>query len=209
MSDVVTEDAPPQGKREQTKAANRAAILAAAKTVFAEMGYGAASVRDIVRRTDLATGTFYNYFPDKESVLTALLDEHAAEIRVKVRAARKASTTLEDFVRSGFKAYFEHLAADPELFQLIRRNAGTIRAMFDEPSIGAGVTELAEDLDVAVAAGLVPAHDTHYMAGVMVGGAFEVAILMLERGDQGQVEAAVDFVTQVFLGGIERLGRPL
>jgi hypothetical protein len=40
----------PPGKREQTKAANRAAILTAAREVFADIGFGAASVRDIVRR---------------------------------------------------------------------------------------------------------------------------------------------------------------
>ena len=48
------------GKREATKAANRLAILVAGRSVFGELGYGAASVRDIVRHTDLATGTFYN-----------------------------------------------------------------------------------------------------------------------------------------------------
>ncbi|MDX6656088.1 MAG: hypothetical protein QOH62_881, partial [Solirubrobacteraceae bacterium] len=47
------------GKREQTKAANRTAILDAARVVFSQIGYGAATVRDIVRETDLATGTFY------------------------------------------------------------------------------------------------------------------------------------------------------
>ena len=50
-------------------------------------------------RTDLATGTFYNYFPDKESVLRALLEEIAAEARARVRAARRGGpTTLEEFV---------------------------------------------------------------------------------------------------------------
>ena len=45
------------GKREQTKAHNRAAILAAAREVFAELGYDAAGVRDVIRRTELASGT--------------------------------------------------------------------------------------------------------------------------------------------------------
>ena len=64
------------GRREQSKAENRAALLKAARTVFAEMGYGAAGVRDIVRRTDLASGTFYNYFKDKAERL-ALLQPNA------------------------------------------------------------------------------------------------------------------------------------
>ena len=60
------------GKREQTKQNNREAILEAAKVVFADLGYGATSVRDIIRRTGLASGTFYNYFKSKEEVFEAL-----------------------------------------------------------------------------------------------------------------------------------------
>ena len=127
-----------QGKRERTKQANRAAILEAARDVFAELGYGAASVRDIVRRTDLATGSFYNYFPDMESVLTALVDETAGEARERVRAARRGGTTLEAFIRDGFAAYFAYLLEDRRTSALLARNAGTIRALCDEPSLGAG-----------------------------------------------------------------------
>ena len=77
-----------EGKRARTKAQNRAAILGAAREVFAELGYDAAGVRDVIRRTELASGTFYNYFPDKESVFRALLDESAQEVRRRLRAVR-------------------------------------------------------------------------------------------------------------------------
>jgi AcrR family transcriptional regulator len=141
------------GKRERTKAANREAILAAGRRVFSDLGYGAASVRDVVRETDLATGTFYNYFPDKESVLRALVDEITVEARARVRTARMAATTLEGFVSGGFRAYFEFLAEDPDTVALMRRNSGTIRAMFDEPALGAGIEELRADLETAVTQG--------------------------------------------------------
>ena len=155
MSDVAI-----GGKREATKAANRAAILDAAREVFAEIGFGAASVRDIIRRTDLATGTFYNYFPDKESILVEILDETAEEVRARVRAARRGATSIEDFVRGGFEAYFRFLASDPLTLELLRRNAGTIRGLFDEPSVGAGTEELRDDLEAGIAAGVFPPHDT-------------------------------------------------
>jgi AcrR family transcriptional regulator len=193
------------GRRERTKAANRAAILAAALDVFAEQGYEAAGVRDIIRRTDLASGTFYNYFPDKESVLRALVDEIAVEARARVRAARMAATTPEGFVARGFRAYFEFLVEDPETVALMRRNAGTIRAMFDEPALGAGVEELRADLEAAVAAGRLPAHDADLMAAAMVGAGIEVGLRMVER-DPPDVERAVTFVTDVFLGAFERMG---
>jgi AcrR family transcriptional regulator len=192
------------GKRERTKAANRAAILQAALAVFAELGYGAASVRDIIRRTELAAGTFYNYFPDKEAVLRALLDEQATEVRSRLRRARQSSATLEEFVASGFRAYYDYLVEDPLLFQVTRRNAGTIRALFDEPALGAGTSELAEDLRAGIAAGALPELDAELMARAMIGAGFEIGVLLLER-EPTDVEGAVAFVTQLFLGGIERL----
>ena len=69
------------GRREERKAENRAKLLAAARKVFAEKGLGAATARDIVRETDLATGTFYNYFRDKEDAFRELLEEAAERQR--------------------------------------------------------------------------------------------------------------------------------
>jgi AcrR family transcriptional regulator len=196
MTDLIS-----SGRREATKLANRGAILDAAREVFAELGYGAATVRDIVRRTDLATGTFYNYFPDKEAVFRALLDERAREVREVVRAARSDASEPEEFVRQGFRAYFEFIASDRTMFEILRRNTGTIRALFDSPALGAGAEELEADLRAAVAAGLLPEHDARFMAAAMVGAGFEIAVRMLES-DPPDVEAAVAFATTLFLGGL-------
>ena len=56
---------PPDGKRARNKRANRAAILEAARRCFLEHGYDAVTIRDVIRLSGLAAGTFYNYFPDK------------------------------------------------------------------------------------------------------------------------------------------------
>jgi AcrR family transcriptional regulator len=190
------------GKREATKAANRAAILDAAREVFAGMGFGAASVRDIVRRTDLATGTFYNYFPDKEAVFGALLEEAAAEARSRIREAHERATTAEEFVRFGFEAYFEFLAEDQQTFDLVRRNAGTIRAEFDQPALGASVEEVMEDLRAGIEAGYLPEHDVEYMAAALTGAGFEVGVRLLERDGADPAEA-VDFLTHLFTAALE------
>jgi len=194
------------GKRERTKAANRQAILDAAMDVFGELGYGAASVRDIVRRTDLATGTFYNYFPDKESVLRALLEELATEVRARVRRARLSGSSAEEFIAGGFRAYYEFLAEDRRLFEVLRRNAGTIRAMFDEPVLGAGTDELADDIRTGIKAGHLPDVDAEWLAAAMIGAGFEIGVRMLER-EPLDVDGAVEFVSALFVGGLDELGR--
>ncbi len=195
-----------EGKRARTKAQNRAAILAAAREVFAELGYDAAGVRDVIRRTELASGTFYNYFPDKESVFRALLDESAQDVRRRLRAVRAGARTLEAFVGDAYRAWFEFLVEDRLMFELMQRNAGTIRALFGDPILGAGVEELLEDLTAAIARGDIPPLDADYMAGAMAGSALELGVRMAER-DPADVDGAARFATELFLGGIERLGQ--
>ena len=118
----------PTGKRERTKAANRDEIRGAAVEAFTELGFGATTVRDIVRRTALASGTFYNYYADKHAILTELVGEHVAEAGARMAAARTAATTPREAIERGAAAYFRLLMESPELLAMYRRNAGTIRA---------------------------------------------------------------------------------
>jgi AcrR family transcriptional regulator len=198
------------GRRERTKAANRAAILDAARQVFAERGYDGSAVRHIVARTELAPGTFYNYFPDKEAIFRALVEESIAVVRERLREARREARDIEEFVGGAYHAYFAAMAADPVMFQLMRRNAGTIRAMLDDPVLAAGVDELLEDLEAAIERGELPPLDARYMARAMAGAGLEIAMEMFERGSAmnptpPDVDGAAKFATALFLGGIERM----
>src|SRR5687768_5526310 len=85
------------GRRQERKAQNRAKLLDAARKVFADKGFGEATARDIVRETDLASGTFYNYFRDKDDAFRALLEEMSERARAIVRTQRREpGLSLED-----------------------------------------------------------------------------------------------------------------
>ena len=196
--------APTPGRRERTKAANRAAIIEAARGVFAERGYEASGVRHIVAATALSPGTFYNYFPDKESVFRAIVDDGVARIRARVREARAEAGSLEEFVGDAYLAYFRTVAEDPAIFHLMRRNAGAIRALLEEPLAAAGVGELVDDLR---ARRELPEIDADYMARAMAGTALEVAMAMVER-EPVDPDGAAAFATDLFVGGIDRMARP-
>jgi AcrR family transcriptional regulator len=163
-------------------------------------------VRHIVARTDLAPGTFYNYFPDKESIFRALVGDSIAVVRERLKDARREARSIEEFVGGAYRAYFEAMAADPTMFQLMRRNAGTIRAMMEDPVLAAGVDDLLEDLEAAIARGELPPLDARYMARAMAGSGLEIAMEMFERGGGTRdVAEAAHPPTALFLGGIERM----
>ncbi|MGH6876290.1 MAG: TetR/AcrR family transcriptional regulator [Rhizomicrobium sp.] len=192
------------GKREKTKAQNRHAILEAARHVFAELGYGATTVRDIIRATPLASGTFYNYFKSKEEIFQAIQDESALRIRPRLREERAKAESLEAFILGTFRTFFEYVAGDRQSFRAIRRNTDTLRVRMDTPEIIAGFDELREDLEAAIGRRLFPPVDADYLMAAIVGVAFELAERMLRREDFDPASAAA-FATALFLGGIRAL----
>lgn len=60
---------PAGGRRETGKLERRDRLYEAALSLFREQGYERTTVDQITRRAGLAKGTFFNYFPTKDSVL--------------------------------------------------------------------------------------------------------------------------------------------
>ena len=186
-------------RREQTKIQNRETILAAARQVFAQLGFAAATVRDIIRATPLASGTFYNYFKSKEEVYQALRDEVALKVRPRLRQARRSATNHEEFFTLSFRAFFRFVVENrgdnlpvPERFRM------------DSPQVIAGFAELREDIVAAIEHGILPALDAEALSAALTGVAFELA----ERVKAGSdVEAMTEFATALFVGGLASLSK--
>jgi len=193
-----------RGKREETKASNRQAIIDAARRVFAELGYGATTVRDIIRATDLASGTFYNYFKSKEEVYQALRDETALRVRPRLRAERIRARNFEEFISGSFRTFFDFVKNDQTTFATMRRNHELQHVRIDTPEVIAGFDELRADLEIAIDKGVVPGTDADLLMAAMVGVAFEVANHMIARDDL-TVDDAAAFATALFLGGVHAL----
>jgi AcrR family transcriptional regulator len=194
----------PSPKREKTKQHNRQVILEAARRVFAEMGYGAATVRDIIRATPLAAGTFYNYFKSKEEVYEAIRDEVALVIRPRLRDERNKAATVEDFILGTFRTFFEFVAGDEVNFRNLRHSAEHTHVRVDTPEVVAGFEELRDDIESAIARGVFPPVDADFLMASIVGVAFEITERLLRREPRDPAYAAA-FATALFMGGVRAL----
>jgi AcrR family transcriptional regulator len=192
------------GRREQNKAENRAALLKAARTVFAEMGYGAAGVRDIVRRTDLASGTFYNYFKDKDEIFQAVVAEMSVELMKRHRQGRTKARTAEEFFRSHISVYLNYVAREPEILDFGRNNVTPVRMMMEKPELQFMSRQLHDDIANAITQGILPDVDVPYLAATLSGMVFEASIIMVSR-DPVNPEETTEFATRLMLGGIANL----
>lgn len=191
----------PVGKREKTKAANRQAILVAARSVFAQLGYEASTVRDIIRGTDLASGTFYNYFRSKEEVFEALADDGARRFRPILRMAHENAKSFEDYLQSAFVAYFSFIVEDnrAEGRPIDERRPHVLR--MDTPEMISVYQEVRQSLEEAIARGDAPRVDADYLACACIGAAQEVGAAMLRRSPP-DIEGASNFATGLILKGL-------
>src|SRR5580692_1576366 len=64
---------------QQRSEATVEAILQAAAQVFERHGYAAGTTNRIVERAGVSIGTLYQYFPNKDAILVALVHRHLAE----------------------------------------------------------------------------------------------------------------------------------
>jgi len=190
------------GKREQNKLANRAAILEAAQKTFIKMGYDAVTVRDIIRQTGLASGTFYNYFEDKAELLHALIEQHMGTMATRLTTARQAAASIEQFVHDAYLAFFQEIADNPDFYAMLFRNEPVIRTFYSSSVIGNTMTMLKQDLSLAISRGLIPEMDTDYLTAILGGSGYEMARMIVERKGKKPEEAAA-FVTQFFIKGLK------
>lgn len=200
---------PAAGKREQTKLQNRQAILDAAREVFAELGYEAATVRDIIRRTGLSVGAFYNYFRSKEEVHAALTADGAARFAPILKRLRaEAGAEPGRFVRAAIGAYFAFIADEHENWAA-RRPPGehhpTLRVT--TPEMAAVFDEVRAAITQAIVRDGGPAADPDFIAAACIAIARDIGDKMLERRPV-DTEAATDFAVAMILGGLGALRDP-
>lgn len=112
------------------------AFLEAAETLFAELGFEAATMTEIAERAGSSIGALYSYFPDKKSIALALLDTYAARIEEHWRPLfdEIVSLSAEDFSERFIDRFLDFVAAHPAYLQLqaapirLRRSAAAKRA---------------------------------------------------------------------------------
>lgn len=195
----------PSGKRARSKAANRRAILDAGRRVFARIGYEATNVRDIIRETELAAGTFYNYFKSKEEVFQAIAEDSTHRYRQRLKDVRQHATSFEAYVQEAYQAYFGFIASENE--QAILDGAphmALIGVRVDTPEMLAVAEEIKLDLERALSSADGPKIDMAYLTAAAIGIAREVGDHMLSRRPV-DVDGATRFATSMLLAGVREI----
>lgn len=172
-------------------------ILGCAKRVFAERGYHAANVSHICAAAGIGRGTLYQYFANKQAVLTAILRETLERVRALMaqQSRQVAFPPVHQVTRAiaikvstkQLRRVLEVVFDDADTLRILLREAvgldaqvETILAEIDEALIA--IVE--HDLRLAQLAGYVREHDSRAVATMIVGGVEKLGLAALRSEQQ-------------------------
>src|SRR5258708_5826245 len=107
----------PRKKATQTRAhATVDAILRATAHILVRDGYDGASTNKIALKAGVSIGSLYQYFPGKEALVAALLDQHMEQMAgvIRVELPRLAALPLERAAEETVRLMVAAHSVDPK-----------------------------------------------------------------------------------------------
>jgi AcrR family transcriptional regulator len=138
----------PPAPRQARSIEKKRQLLEAARRVFANRGYDAASVEDITARANVAVGAFYLYFRSKRQLLVELMNlllQRLQSLELTLPAGADVRRGLRTFLRAALRAD--------------RENYGVVRAWNEAAS---------KDSELAKMRGVIEAWTQQRVRGVLV-----------------------------------------
>ncbi|MDN5861550.1 MAG: TetR/AcrR family transcriptional regulator [Pseudonocardia sp.] len=102
-----------------SRGARRAALLVAARDVFAAQGYHAAVMDDIAEKAGVSKPVLYQHFPGKLELYRALLTTYTDELVARVEQALSTNTDNQKRVEAAVGAYFDFVAGEGQSYRLV------------------------------------------------------------------------------------------
>jgi AcrR family transcriptional regulator len=144
-----------QGRRAEHASDTRAALLAAARRLFAAHGYDGTGTEQIVAEARVTRGALYHHFRDKADLFRAVMAEAAGEVARQLtgeRLGEPSGSPLDD-VRAGVSAFLDVCAGgDFQRIVLVDGPRVLGADVWDQLADRYGLSLLEEWLNRAVAA---------------------------------------------------------
>ena len=162
----------PRARRALRHARKRAAILDGSSRIFAARVYHHVTMDDIARGTRVGKGTLYRYFPSKDDLYLAIVEEGFDLLIRRLETERAttapAATVLRRMIESIVETFAQHLP----FFRLVHRDEGRLllrKKQVIQSRRAHIVRLLAEVLDRGVAEGIFRKLDPVLAPSMLIG----------------------------------------
>ena len=176
-------------RREQT----RAALLAAARALFAERGFAAAGREDIVERAGVTRGALYHHFASKEELFRTVYEQVEHELTTATMTAAVSSDDPVEQLRRGAASFLE-AASTPEVRRIVLLDAPAVLPADQRRELSEryGLGQVRAALGAIDDAGRLRLGPVALLAPVVLAALHEAATLVADGADIAGVRAVVD-----------------
>lgn len=108
----------PLSRQERALEWRRDQVLAVAERVFAGKGFHEATMQQIAREAEYATGTLYTIFDSKDALFAAVVERRLPEIARHLRDAMAEAISPREQIERLVRAFFDFFGARKHLFQI-------------------------------------------------------------------------------------------
>ncbi|BFO55937.1 TetR/AcrR family transcriptional regulator [Acidovorax sacchari] len=117
------------------------AILEATARVLAERGYAGTNTNVVAERAGVSIGSVYQYFPNKDSLVTALHERHGAQMYAAIAAVLAAERPdgLRGHVRAMVRALLAAHRVAPKLHRVLEKEFPFFDAPREESAADGGI----------------------------------------------------------------------
>jgi AcrR family transcriptional regulator len=167
----------------ERSATTRAALLAAARDLFAERGFAATGRDDIAARAGVTRGALYHHFDSKEAVLRALVVEMEAELVDHIAKTVRGTKPGLEQLRAGALAYID-ACADPAMQRITLLEAPAVLGWADCREITASTWLRSTEEALALATGRRSDDPDIEITANLLLGALSEAVMLLATSKQ-------------------------
>jgi AcrR family transcriptional regulator len=170
-----------RSNRERTEA-TRGDLIAAAKKLFIEKGYGDTATPDIVAAAGLTRGALYHHFVDKRALFQAVVEQEAAAVVKEIDTASPAALGAREALMVGGLAFFNAMAVSGRTRLLLLDGPAILgRETMDRIDRENGGGSLRTGLEAAMRSGAMRDLPLDATAALL-SAAFDRAALAIEAG---------------------------
>jgi AcrR family transcriptional regulator len=205
----ATGPAEPAGARRTKHAerseATRAALVAAARPLFAERGFAGVGTEEIVRAAGVTRGALYHQFADKRELFAAVFEQVEAKLSERIGAAAISSGAADPLaaLRAGTTAWLD-ASTEPETQRIVLLDGPAVLGWERWRAIamhyGFGLVETV--LQAAIDAGQLAPQPVPPLAHVLIGAVDEAALYVATSADPARARAEVEAVLERLLAGL-------
>ncbi len=187
--------------------ATRAALIAAARPLFAQRGYAGVGTEEIARAAGVTRGALYHHFEGKRELFEAVYERIEIELaeRIASGALRANATSPLAAMRAGAEMFLL-ASTEPETQQIVLLDGPSVLGWdrWREIATEHGLGLIEATLQAAVEAGEIDSQPVRPLAHVLMGALDEAAMLVARADDAERMRAEVGRTLGALLDGLSR-----